>query len=352
MALTVPVSATRFTSRRWTSTIRTLIGPITPRRRFQLALGVIWLVDAALQYQPYMFTKGFVTYQLASTAGGNPNVIAAPITWASNIMVQHIGIYNTIFATIQLAIAVGLLWHRSVKLALAASIPWAIAVWWFGEGLGGVLTGAVNAFMGAPGAVILYAFVAVLLWPRRDRAATDRAGSSVATGGPLGSMLPRLLTLSLWASFIYFMLLPADRNNTSLGTMIAGMDTGEPGWLRSMDHTIGHALIGHGTVVAYVFVVLCAVAGLGLFVPRLVKVAVLTGVVLGVAIWVAEDFGGILTGQGTDVNSGPLVALLAASFWPLAGQVGRTTGTVSRSALVVTRSASARLPNTSVNVQP
>ncbi len=33
-------------------------------------------------------------------------------------------------------------------------------------------------------------------------------------------------------------------------------------------------------------------------------------------IWVAEDFGGVLTGTGTDVNSGPLLALLAAAYWP------------------------------------
>ena len=41
-------------------------------------------------------------------------------------------------------------------------------------------------------------------------------------------------------------------------------------------------------------------------------------------IWVAEDFGGVLTGTGTDVNSGPLLALLAAAYWPLStGHDGR-----------------------------
>jgi len=31
------------------------------RRGLQIALGLVWLLDAALQYQPYMFSRGFVT---------------------------------------------------------------------------------------------------------------------------------------------------------------------------------------------------------------------------------------------------------------------------------------------------
>ena len=37
---------------------------------------------------------------------------------------------------------------------------------------------------------------------------------------------------------------------------------------------------------------------------------------LGLLFWVAEGFGGIATGQATDPNSGPLLILLAACFWP------------------------------------
>ncbi len=312
MTFAVPTSQTAAPAR-VAPAIRAAVGPLTPRRRFQLALAALWLLDAALQYQPYMFTKTFVNQTLASTAAGNPGVIAHPITWAADLIAHHIALYNALFATIQLAIALGLLLRPTVKVALAASVGWALAVWWFGEGLGGVLTGAVNPFMGAPGAVVLYAFLAVLVWPRDD----ETGEGSVATSGVLGPRVSRLLALSMWASFVYFMLQPVNRDNTSLGAMVSGMDDGEPGWLRSMDHTLGTAITGHGTAVAYVFVALCLVAGLGLFVPRLVPTAVAAGIVLGAAIWVAEDFGGIFTGRGTDPNSGPLVALLAASFWPI-----------------------------------
>ena len=306
-----------------------------------MALGFLWLVDAALQYQPYMFTKAFVTDTLEPTAAGNPLVVAHPINWAANVMVHHIVVYNAVFATIQLTIAVGLLLRRMVRAALAVSIAWSLAVWWLGEGLGGVLTGATNPFVGAPGAVILYAFLALLAWPRpgddpsladpalAGRARGDLHGRSVATTSILGAQVARLATLTLWGSFVYFTLQPVNRNNTSLGDMVTTMVGGEPAWVRSMDHHLGDALTGHGTVVAYLFVGLFAFAGLGCFVPRLVRGAVVVGVVVGVAIWILEDFGGIFTGKGTDPNSGLLVALVAATFWPI--RRSRSLGAASES---------------------
>ncbi len=53
---------------------------------------------------------------------------------------------------------------------------------------------------------------------------------------------------------------------------------------------------------------------------RFTRLGVLIAVVLGAAIWLAEDFGGILTGQGTDPNTGLLLIVIAAAFWPLAAR--------------------------------
>lgn len=38
------------------------------RRGLQIALGLLWLLDDALQYQPYMFGEGFITQVLAPAA--------------------------------------------------------------------------------------------------------------------------------------------------------------------------------------------------------------------------------------------------------------------------------------------
>jgi hypothetical protein len=79
------------------------------RRRLQLALGVMWLLDAALQFQPPMFGRAFVTQVLAPAAAGNPAALARPALWASRLIGQDVPAINTLFALIQLAFAVGLL---------------------------------------------------------------------------------------------------------------------------------------------------------------------------------------------------------------------------------------------------
>ena len=63
----------------------------------------------------------------------------------------HPSVFNAAFASLQLAIGIGLLMRRAVVPALLASIVWALAVWYLGEGLGG-LTGSNAALLtGAPG---------------------------------------------------------------------------------------------------------------------------------------------------------------------------------------------------------
>src|ERR1700677_1744700 len=84
----------------------TSLADLTPRRKLQLALGVIWLLDGILQYQAFMYSKAF-PQMLASTAPGNPGVIATPITWSATQITQHLTAANAAFATIQVAIGLG-----------------------------------------------------------------------------------------------------------------------------------------------------------------------------------------------------------------------------------------------------
>jgi hypothetical protein len=60
--------------------------------------------------------------------------------------------------------------------------------------------------------------------------------------------------------------------------------------------------------------------------PATLRPALALAVVLALFSWVAgEDFGGILTGQATDPNSGLLLILLSAAFWPPhGGAAGRS----------------------------
>jgi hypothetical protein len=307
------------------------VGVIEGRRRtLQIALGVIWLLDAALQYQPYMFTRGFVTDVIQSTAAGNPAFVARPVTWSAGLMLHHIVVANAIFATLQLLLAVGLLWRPAVRLALAGTIVWAVLVWWLGEGLGGLLTGTASPLTGAPGAAILYAFVALLAWPATSR--RDEA-EPVATAGPLGPVASRALWAVLWGGLAYTALQPASRTAGGMGAILTDMKDGEPGWLRAMDDALAHALAGRGVQASIALAVLCIVAGAAVGLGRfagidLTRIGVTVAVIIGLLLWVVQDFGEIFTGQGTDPNTGPLLILLAAAFWPLRASAAAAARTI------------------------
>jgi hypothetical protein len=283
------------------------------RRWLQLSLAAIWILDAVLQLQSFMFGKGF-SQMLAVTAAGNPWIIADPITWSARLVADHPTWTNAAFASVQLFLGVGVVWRPTVKLALAASIPWSLGVWWVGEGLGGVLNGTADPVMGAPGAVMIYALLAVLLWP------TDRDGPFEAAR-PFGATPARLLWLLLWGSLAWFAIGPAvNRTAQAAHNMIAAMATGEPGWLASFDRNAASLFAGQGTTVAVILAVALGLVAVGVFLPvPAARAALVLAVVIAAFIWVVgENFGAILAGSGTDPNTGPLLVLLAAAYWPAA----------------------------------
>jgi len=282
------------------------------RRGLQICLGLVWLLDAALQYQPYMFGPFFVTQTIQPATAGNPAIVAGPVTWASQVMLHHIAIYNAVFATIQLLLAVGMFFSRTVKAALAASIAWALLVWWFGECLGGILTG-ISPLAGFPGGVVLYALIAVLLWPAARTAGPVAASS--ATSGILGARTANLLWLVLWGSFSYSLLLPANLSPDAMAGLFSVTD-GQPGWLVAIMNGLSSLTAQRGDEISVVLAVLCAAVAVGVLTRRSIRPALAAAMVLGLLFWLAEGLGGIFTGQGTDPNTGPLLVLLAACYWP------------------------------------
>jgi len=281
------------------------------RRGLQICLGVFWLLDAALQYQPFMFGPGFVTSGIEPAAAGNPAAIVSSVTWASHLMLRHIALYNAVFASIQLLLAIGLFFRRTVQLALAASIIWALSIWWFGESLGGILTGT-SPLAGLPGAVVLYALIAIVLWPNGSAA---HEPTSAAAAGALGPAGANFLWLALWAVFAHYLLLPANRAPDALTHIFSTAD-GQPRWVAATMTLFAHAAEHRGTQVSVVLAVVCSAVALGVFSRRARRPALVIAAALGLLFWIAEGFGGIFTGQGTDPNTGPLLIVLAACYWP------------------------------------
>jgi hypothetical protein len=289
-----------------------------PRRRLQLALGVIWLLDAMLQFQPFMFGRGF-GQMLAASAHGNPAVVAGPVTWSATFIGHHAAVLNAIFAVIQLLLGLGIAWRPTVRLALAASVAWALAVWWLGEGLGGLLAGAASPVNGAPGAVLLYALLAVLLWPAERHPPDPDGTAQVPAARAVGRRAARACWLAVWLGLAALALLPATRAPGALSGMIAGTTPGEPAWLARIDAHAASALARHGLLAAIVLAAVLAALAVAIYLPRRLAPAALTAaLVVAALLWLAQGLGGILTGSATDPNTGPLLALLALSFWPTA----------------------------------
>jgi len=284
------------------------------RRLLQLVLAGLWLLDGVLQYQAFMFSRGF-SDMLAGTASGNPGVVASPITWDAALVGHHLVLLNAIFATIQLLLGIGIAWRPTVRVALAASIAWSLGVWWFGEGLGMVLTGNASPVNGAPGAVILYALLAVLLWPA-DRPVPFPA--PFATARALGVPVARALWLVLWLSLAYFALLPGNRAPQALHDMIAGLTDGEPGWLAALGRGAASTVAHQGLAASTVLAVALVIVAVGVYLPApAARGALVLAIVVAAVIWVfGEAFGEIMTGGATDPSSGPLLALLALAYWP------------------------------------
>lgn len=307
---------------------KSLTGIRRRRRQVQIVLGGVWLLDAALQFQPFMFGRSFVTRIMEAGIPGNPGVVRASLRHVDHLVARHIGSFNTFFFVIQLVIAIGILLQPTIKPALVLSLAWALGVWYFGESAGGVFIG-LTPVMGFPGAVLLYGLIALYAWPTTGR---DSA-ASVAESGLLGSRAPRVLWALLWAVSARTLLLANNRAPGALAEMVGGMSAGEPAWLRTLDLHLGNALNHHGTEVSLVLAALCSVVAVTILLPRgrpsygwLVKAGLGVAVILAALFWVGQNFGALFSGTGTDPNSGPLLVILAATLWPITSPARPTGG--------------------------
>lgn len=283
-------------------------------RLVMIVLGAIWLVDGLLQLQPSMFRQSFATDTLAGTGQGQPWWVLHSVTHVAHDLAPHIAQWNVLFALTQLAIGVCLLANRAVKPALAASIAWSISVWWFGEAFGGIFSGSASLITGAPGAVLIYAFLALLVWPREHGATGAQAGPEAAES-VVGAWGGRAMWAVLWVGSAVLQLLPANRSNAAVSSAISGAGSGEPHLLASLSTGAANLIGTHGTSAAVILAVIEAAIGLGVL-WRKPNIALGAGIVVSLVFWVVgQDLGGILTGSGTDPNAGPLFVLLAFTLW-------------------------------------
>ncbi|MEA2475329.1 MAG: hypothetical protein QOE06_3244 [Thermoleophilaceae bacterium] len=258
--------------------------PGITRRHLQIALGLLWLLDGVLQAQPFMFTRGFATQAIAGVAQGQPGFVSDPVHWVSTAIAAHPVAWNLSFAGIQLLLGVGLLVPRAARVALGASIVWALGVWYLGEGLSGLASGHASLITGAPGSALLYAILAAAAWPRGD--------SSRAVSAP---WLPYAWSV-VWLGAAVFQAMPGQAPDL-------------------------------GPVPVVLLVAVEYLIGVGALWRRTRPPAAVLGLVLALVFWVfGQDLGMLGSGQATDPNSGPALALMAIALLAGSGPRMRPSG--------------------------
>ena len=273
------------------------------KRRLQTAVGLIWLLDGLLQLQSFMYSSGFIA-MLRSGAAGQASWLHDSILWGANLADHDLTLFNTLFATVQVLIGLGLLYRPTVKLAILASCLWAFVVWWFGEGFGMLLMTMAAPLTGAPGAVILYPLVGLIAWPNRR------------PGGLLGVHGARMAWAALWLLMAGLWLMAPSASPNSFTQAFDAAPSGMS-WLSTIQYWAADATRGAGVPLALLLAAASAAIAIAVYLNWRPKAFLAGAVVLNLIYWVfGQGFGGLFTGQATDPNAAPLFILLAlALYW-------------------------------------
>jgi hypothetical protein len=304
------------------------------RRHIQITLGVLWLLDGALQAQPFMFTRGFATQLIAGVGQGQPGFVSGPVHLGSVVIGADPVLWNLLFAGIQVLLGIGLLVRRTARVALAASIGWALGVWYLGEGLSGLASGHASLLTGAPGSALLYVVLAAAAWPRGG-----------ASEQPPASWLVAAWAL-LWIGAAIFQLLPGQNTGPGLASLLSSSASAAPHWLAPIDTSLAGWTNRNGTLAVSAFATIPFLVGVGALSPKTRTWAVAIGLVLSVAIWIiGQDLGQLYSGQATDPNSAPLIALMAVVLLARPRNVGAAGHTAAAARVAREKSVSGPTPS-------
>jgi hypothetical protein len=300
---------------------------LSPRRRLQLVLAGLWVLDGLLKLQPFMFTKNFAPMTLGEASHGAPGWLSGPMSWASGLEQRDPIAMMVLFALIELGIGFAMAWPRTVRLGLAASMAWVPFLWFFAEGLGGLASGAASAFTGAPGASVLYGVLAVLLWPRERERGPSQAARFV------GARPAQAAWVVLWGLLAFLAFRPANTAPDAFSAAISSGTDGTPsGYAWLLEHAAS-ATAGHGRALGVVFGTALALVALSVLLPwrRAVRAGIVVALVLSALIWVfGEGLGMPFQGMGTDPDTGPLLAALALAYWPASRPAAAGDGPAAR----------------------
>jgi hypothetical protein len=265
----------------------------------QIVLGFLWMVDGALQFQPYMFGRTFVTGVLLPASHGQPGIVGGPMVWLANVVEPNVAVFNVGAATVEVLIGLGLLYRPAIKLSLLISFIWAGVIWFAGEGLGMMLTGTASPLTGAPGAALLYLLAGLICWPLEGAADAARRDAV------------RWCWSAVWLGAAVLWLLPANDGASSTHDAIAAAPSGA-GWLSGILRLAAQAATGRGTTIALALATISLSIGVSLVYRWNTRFFLGVAIVVSAGYWiVGQGLGGVFTGQATDPGSAPVMVIIA-----------------------------------------
>jgi hypothetical protein len=274
------------------------------RRTVQTVLGLIWLLDGGLQFQSFMYGKGFIA-MLTGMTTGQPGWVHDSVMWGAHTLQSDQVLWNTLFALTQVAIGLGLLYRPTVRPALALSFVWALIVWWFGEAFGMLFMTMASPLTGAPGAVILYAVIGLVVWPNGR------------PGGLIGVTGARIAWAALWVLMAWLWLEAPSSSANAISNAINAAPSGMS-WLSTVQLWAAHGSQGNGLPIVIILAVSSIAIGLSVALNWHPKPFLAAAVVLNLAYWVlGQGLGGIFQGGATDPNAGLLFVLFAYAMYAL-----------------------------------
>lgn len=293
------------------------------KRILRYGLGVLWLVDALLQMQPGMFSRAFygrlpdkLMPSSLQTVHESTVQWGAPAVRLTQFLYEHAPVLtNSVVIAIQLVLAALFLLpfpKRWVRVGGMASVVWGLAIWVFGEGMGGLFSwGDMNIYAGFPGSALVYAFAGALLFVR----------SSTWSRGQVYQWTVKSVAI-LFLICAALQVIPANGNWSKADQMSVFGNSG----FQPQPHLLS------APVMAFTNWISADHAGFTNFLEIILLIYV-AGVIwfwdrwswpfrtfvfawLFVIWWFGMDFGFLFSGLSTDVNTPPIVALLLLSQLP------------------------------------
>ncbi len=294
------------------------------RTRFlRVSFGVIWVIDGLLQLRPSM-PGGFVSQVASPSLLGGPaliNDIANPFL---NLWNDHPVKLDVISGIIQLLIGVALLVNIGPiarRVVLYGSLIWDLLVFVVGNGAGVFYSGA--AFVtGAPAAIIVYAYVAVLLLSAdSSRAWVDRLRpTAYVTSGflALGAILQALPSEGYW-------------HKGALSSYLSQMASSQQPYLVAEPVKLYSTFASHSPAIANLIMVLVPLSAAVLLLVRPQSKPVVLWATFAALFgwWIGQDMG-VFSATGTDFNSGFPLAVVILSLLASAEPISLSKGALAK----------------------